>query len=165
MWERQGPENQGVHHAERHSVRPDSERQCHDRRDGKARSPAHHSQRVLQIPPSVVEPCERASVSVCLFGLRHAAEAAERRTARFSRRQTLPDVFLDGLLEMRGNLLAQVAIQLTRVKQPAQACQKDTQPSHDTFSRTLKKRATIPVACCHATSSARSCLRPALVNV
>jgi hypothetical protein len=69
--------------------------------------------------------------AVRVFGLRHAAEAAERRPARLGRRETLPEVLLSGFLEMTGNLPAQVPVTLARANQPAYARQEHTKPPHD----------------------------------
>jgi hypothetical protein len=70
-------------------------------------------------------------LSIGFFGLRHTAEVPESRAARLSQRETLPDVFLGGFLEMTGNLLSQILIDVAPVNQPAQARQKDAPLAHD----------------------------------
>ena len=112
----------------------------------------------------MVEPLERARVSVRLLCLRNASEAPKSREPRLRGRVTALKVFVSGFVEMAGDLLVQLVVELARTHQPADARQEQTQASHHTFSGILRNRATIPVACCHAASSADSCLRPAFVN-
>jgi hypothetical protein len=87
-----------------------------------------------KIASPVVQPPERQMFSIHFLGLRDTAEVAESRTACLSRRETLPDIFLGGLLEMTGNLLAQVLVDVSPVNQPEQARQKDAPLAHDASS-------------------------------
>src|SRR5262249_53232045 len=111
------------------------------------------------------EPDERAGVAVCLRDVPDAAEPSERSTSCVLRRIALPDVVLGCFFEVAGDFVAELVVEASRTSEIAQACDEDSQPPHDALSRILKNRATIPVVFCHASSSARSCRRPAGVSL
>lgn len=68
----------------------------------------------MQITPRILEPRERAHVSVVLFGTYDAAEVAERRKSSVRRRESSPDVLLLGFSKMRRDFLIQIAIDAAR---------------------------------------------------
>ena len=100
-----------------------------------------------------------------LDGLRHAAESREGQAARLVGRNALTLEFLCGFGDVRVDFGTELPLTSgVAANQTAQAREKDSQGGHDGSSWILKNRATMPVACCQAASSAARCLRPALVS-
>jgi hypothetical protein len=116
-WEEQGSQEGYVDHAEDRRGRTDRQCQRQDRDGSEARCPLERSERVSNIRSRIFQPSERAHVSMRLSSLRDAAEAAKRRTSGFLVRQTLLQVLVGGLLQVRVDLFFQVPIKALPSKQ------------------------------------------------
>ncbi len=120
---------------------------------------------MARVSCETLEPHERTTLAVGFFGLRDVAETDARRPARLGGREAFLEVLLGGFFEVVCDFLVQVGVDSILLPQPTNALHQNAQRPHDTSTGILKKRETIPVACCHAASSTRSCLRPSFVNV
>src|SRR4029079_11974302 len=95
------------------------------------------------------------------FGLFYAAETTPGGAARFVGRQPLLHVLLCRFGQVTGDLVVDLAIDLTSTKEGPQSEQDAPQAGHDGFSEMFRKRSTMLAARCHCASSLWSCLRPA----
>ena len=155
VWERQRPEDDGVEEREyrRHRARAHRQNNQHDEREA-VRAP-ERADRVREIAAKVIEPEEAGLVAIGLFRHGHGAEVSPSRPARVFGRETLANVVISSFVEVRVDLVPELAFATARPAEPAQPCQQDPQLRHDS-SWMVKKRATMPVACCHAAASTRS---------
>ena len=131
VFDRQRPEQECVHGADRGGVRenPDREREHGHQRE--ARGSYEHPHAVRDIPSEAAEWPESAAIPMGFHGLRHASESHEGLTARLVGRNALTLEFLRGFGKVRVDLRAQLGVALLAAKPSEEPRQKSAQAAHD----------------------------------
>ena len=144
--QRQGRVDEQAEDLEDHQANADREGHRNAANHREARILHEHSCAELKVEP--IHECKSPHLAMHLLDLRDAAKVAQRRVARFLRREPASDVVSLRLGQMSGNLVVEIAIRSTQAGS----------------SEMLKKRAMMPAERCHCASSRASCLRPVLVR-
>ena len=94
-----------------------------------------HPNGVAQIRPQVVEPAETPLVAAIFPALRDTAEPSQRRRPRFARRQSLRSVVFYGPIDVVGQLLVELTIQLVSSEHRSHTQTQDQPPCSRTVTR------------------------------
>jgi hypothetical protein len=95
-------------------------------------------------------------LAVRLARLLRTAEANVRLPPSLVTRKTASLQFFGGFVEVRGDLVLEIAVEVTSTKQGPQARGDASEPAHDSSVGMLKKRPMMPVVCSQAADSTDS---------
>ena len=110
MTDRHRPEHERVQDGEDRGDGRQADGQRQHRRTGKHRRPPQRAQRMMDVPPRVIEPAQPTAIAIGLFHLLHSTEITSRGEARLLRRQPAPFVLGRQQLEVRAHLVVEIGV-------------------------------------------------------
>ena len=121
---RQGPQQNGIHHAEDRDIGADAQGQDQHGHRCKATVAAQRAQRVPQVLQQDIERRQAARFAMPLLGLRNAAEARQSLAAGFPRREAAPQILFDREFEVCGHLRIELVIHRPFAEKGAQPLER-----------------------------------------
>ena len=143
---RQTASQQLVHHAEHRGIGANTQGQ---RRGGDGGEPAvlaQHPQTEQQVVPEIVQPCDAPHVAGLLLEKRHVAEGSPRCTLRFVAPEPIGCEFVDELIEVEGDFLTQLRIDLILAEDRSGPVARDAKKPEDASETTQARLSSNPTA-------------------
>ena len=157
---RQWPQHHRIEDAERGGRGPDAQSQRQDRDRGETWIATKHATRISKILHEPVDQRQAALIPIHFLHLLSTAECAPRRRTRIFGRKTTADVLLGEKVQMRADVIVQIAIVSTAQDECLHSHRQHAKGCHDYSS---SSRFTIATVRAHVSASAASCFRPARV--
>ena len=155
------PQRRGIIHSKDRSVDADADGQREQRQRGKARIPAQRSQCIANVLEEAIEQRQSASLAMSFAELRDTAKMQPRSAQRFIRRKAAAPVVFCEQIEVRLQLLAEIAVQTRGSEERPDAVKKLAHRGHR-FA-ICSRRPMVPATRSQSRASAASCLRPDVV--
>ena len=162
----QGAQHHRVDDAEDGGVGADAEREDDDRHRRERRRTPQGTSGIADVPPEVLDAGFPTGVACLFFHGIQTSDLEPRGPDRGVRRQTAPDLCVDGSIEVGTELLVELSIGTTAPEQRQYTRDEPVRPRHQSFPSEARRILVIAAVCSsHSRVSRLNFARPCAVSV